>query len=165
MAVLTYFDLKSAHSYKMSGLSGRRYCFYKGKPVEVTDEEDANKFRAHTDLFFECDESGKPIATNAQHNNAKTFVTFRKHIADRDEVIEESNKQAMEQRKAGVDVNAILEEASKDAIKSESSTKNVTKKSKVAKKDKNPLECELCGYVAKDQEDLKAHLDQHSEED
>lgn len=166
----TFFDLKMAHSYKMSGISGRRYCFYKGKPVEVTDTEDIQKFRAHSDLFFECDEDGNQVSIESQNKGAKTFVTFRPNIANRDEVIKKGNEQAMEQRKAGVDVNKLLEEAGKDAINKGNDTnagKKVKqpKQVKQEKKEKNPLECELCGYVAKDLDDLREHLDKHSEED
>jgi rubrerythrin len=164
----TYFNLKTAHSYKMSGLSGRRYCFYKDKPVEVTDTEDADKFRMHSDLFYECASDGSPIISETTHKSAKTFVTFRQSIANRDETIEESNKQAEEQRKSGIDINVLLDEANKDVNENTASTSKIVKQAKQtkqAKKEKNPLECELCGYIAKDLDDLREHLDKHGEED
>jgi len=162
---VAYFDLISAHSYKMSGFSGTRYCFYKGKPVEI-DASDAEKFRMHKDIFFECDENGQALTAASNPGGAKTFVTFRPNIANRDVKIEEDNKQAMEQRKAGVDVNELLKEVNKDASdKKPDVGDGKAKKEKKVKVAKNPLECELCGYIAKDTEDLRLHLDKHSEED
>jgi len=189
----TYFDLLTAHSYKITGLSSRRYAFYKGKPVYVTDEQDASKFRAYPELFYECDEEGNAVINDSDKKAARTIVTFRPHIANRDEVIEKSAIEAEAKRKAGVNVGALLEEVQKDitdknpsdedkkdntdgapsvpvtantdADKTEIVGGSGVKKQKKAKVEKDPLVCELCGYKAKDLEDLKAHIDQHDEED
>lgn len=158
---MPYFDLKETRSYKMSGLSGRRYVFYKGKPVEVIDLEDISKFRMHKDLFIECDKDGNPINNAPQVLNSKSFVKFKAFIANRDEIIEQSNKQAESERQNSVNVNELINQVNKDV---ESNQKQFAKK-KLEKKVKNALECDLCGYIAKDQLDLKSHLDKHSEED
>ena len=158
---MTYFDLVSTRSYKMSGPSTKRYVFVKGKPVEVTDLSDIAKFRMHTDLFFECDKNGNAVMLSNNNATAKSFVKFRPDIVDRDEIIKEANAKAEAERKT-VDVNSILEEASKDVVNNFARPLMKTKKEK---KVKNVLECDSCGFIAKDQNDLKDHLDKHSEED
>ena len=159
----TYFDLISTHSYNMSGPSRRRYCFVKGKPALVEDKEEIGKFRMHTDLFFECDQLGNKLIEEKVQNKAKTFVQFRPEIANREEAIKESNEKVEEERKNNLDVNELLEQIAKDVSSEVSGL--VVKKTKKEKKVKNVLECDLCGYIAKNQNDLKDHLDKHSEED
>ena len=178
-----FFDLVSMRSYKQTGISGLRYVFYKGKPVNVIDETDIDKLRMHKDIFFECDEFGAPIIKEVDTEGVKSYTRFRAAIANRDELFAEADKIAKEKRKNGIDVDSLLKEAEVDTIDKHSDadaddkhTDEIIEKvleggailktpKKITKKPKNPLECEQCGYISKDMNDLKDHLEKHDEED
>ena len=164
---MTFFDLISTRSYKMSGPSTKRYVFVKGKPVSVEIPSDISKFRCHTDIFFECDIDGAAIAAPENSNKiAKSFIKFNPTVANKlqdmvEKINEESKANAIKEREE-INVDSILKEAEEDSNKNYSRQLKIIKKEK---KVKNVLECELCGYESKDKTDLKDHLDKHSEED
>lgn len=168
-----YFDLKDMRSYKVSGYSGKRYAFYKGKPVLVTDPSDIRKFTDHSDIFLQCTKDGKAVTTTEVPKNSKQFVKFKANLQA---IVDQAEKAAKEKRQ-DINVNELLklaEEDSKEFKKSEevkveinkgeTQKKELIKKSKPIKK-KNPLECELCGQVFKSKKELEKHLEDHEDED
>lgn len=178
-----YFDLKEMRSYKVTGYSGKRYAFYKGKPVLVTDVSDIKKFTDHSDIFLQCTKDGKAVVNNEVPKNSKQFVKFKANL----QAIVDQAEKAAEEKRQDINVNELLklaEEDSKDFKNSEEGTekaeeteevkvetskeethkKELIKKSKPIKK-KNPLECELCNQVFKSKKELEKHLEDHEDED
>jgi len=77
---MAFFDLKYMHTYRtvgVGGMNGNRYHFVKGKPVQVTDPSDINKFRGDSNVFLELDDNMKPVVPAHELNRQRSVKRFR----------------------------------------------------------------------------------------
>jgi hypothetical protein len=182
---MAHFDLKEVRGYGIRTKNGF-YQFKKGTPLEVTNQEDIDRFKNETALV-EVDQNGNKLAAkDATTVTSRAYRRFREANVlfqeEAEDVLAKAYTEAVQKREQeGVDVNKLLEAVNQDTIKKEEvpvelqtpvdevkvetsyERKEIHKK--VSKQKKKANECDKCGRSFKNKAELEEHLLDHEDEE